>query len=435
MDPVVTGMNVAEIIADKRDGKILETERIHALIAGYARNQVPDYQMAAFAMAVYFQGMNTDETVALTRAMLESGRIMNWSNDRIRADKHSTGGVGDKVSIALAPLLAAADVDVPMISGRGLGTTGGTLDKLESIRGFRCELSNDELRYVVNRCGCAIVGASEDLAVADRKLYALRDVTGTVPSIPLITASILSKKLAAGLDALVLDVKCGNGAFMTSVDKARDLAWSLVQVANQFKVRTTALITDMNQPLGRMVGNSNEISEAIDVLKCDGPQDVTELTLALGSEVLVSAGKDDKIESARNRLETHLKHGDALQKFNEFVESQEGDLSADRPVGSVTPIRAAESGFIQRISSDRLGLAIIEMGGGRKKMGDRIDHSVGIEVLVTIGESVEAGQTIANVYCDDASVELAAKLVELSFGISPVPCDSLPLIIERVSID
>ncbi len=214
-------INVAGMIADKRDGKIIGADRIEQLIAAYARDDVPDYQMAAFAMAVYFQGMDFDETVALTRAMLHSGQVMSWSNDRVRVDKHSTGGVGDKISIPLAPLLACAGVEVPMISGRGLGATGGTLDKLESISGFRCELSTDEFRYVVNACGCAIVSASQDLAVADRKLYALRDVTATVPSIPLITASILAKKLAAGLDALVLDIKCGSGAFMKTEEQAR----------------------------------------------------------------------------------------------------------------------------------------------------------------------------------------------------------------------
>lgn len=427
-------MNVAEIIADKRDGKILDAERIEGLISAYAKDDVPDYQMSAFAMAVYFQGMDTDETVALTRAMLESGTTMRWSNNRTRVDKHSTGGIGDKVSIPLAPLLASADVDVPMISGRGLGTTGGTLDKLESIRSFRCELSNDEFRYVVNRCGCAIVSASPNLAVADRKLYALRDVTGTIPSIPMITASILSKKLAAGLDALVLDVKCGNGAFMKSLEDARELAWSLVQVANQFGVKTTALITDMNQPLGRMIGNANEIEESIEILKGDGPDDVTELTLALGAEVLTSAGVDSSVSAARERLETHLNCGDALTKFHEFIEAQDGKLSGKRQIGPATTICAPEAGFIQRISSDRIGMAIIEMGGGRKQMGDTIDHSVGIEALVRIGDEVEAGQPMARILCDKP-IELAKTLVELSFGISPAQCEPVPLIIESVRVD
>ena len=429
-------MNVAEIIADKRDGKVLDAERIEELISAYAKDEVPDYQMSAFAMGVYFQGMDTDETVALTRAMLESGSKMTWSNNRTRVDKHSTGGIGDKVSIPLAPLLASFDVDVPMISGRGLGTTGGTLDKLESIKGFSCEMSNDEFRYVVNRCGCAIVSASADLAVADRKLYALRDVTGTVPSVPLITASILSKKLAAGLDALVLDVKCGNGAFMKSIEDARELAWSLVNVANKFGVKTTALITDMNQPLGSMVGNANEIAESISVLQGNGPDDVTQLVIALGAEVLTSAKVESSVDSARQRLETHLDEGRALKKFNDLIEAQKGDLSARREIGMPAEIRASESGFVQRINSDRLGMAIIEMGGGRKQMGDVIDHSVGVEVLVKIGDSVEAGQPIAKVHCAQRPVlEMAKTLVELSFGITPVECEPVPLIIESVRLD
>lgn len=427
-------MNVAEIISDKRDGKTLDSERIESLIAAYARDEVPDYQMSAFAMAVYFQGMDIDETTALTRAMLNSGDTMQWSNDRLKVDKHSTGGIGDKISIPLAPLLAAADVDVPMISGRGLGITGGTLDKLESIRGFRCRLSPDEFRYVVNGCGCAIVSASKNLAVADQKLYALRDVTGTVPSIPLITASILSKKLAAGLDALVLDVKWGSGAFMQSLEDARELAWRLVQVANRFDCRTTALITDMNQPLGRMVGNANEIEESIEILKGDGPTDVRELTLALGTEILVSSGKDANAESARRRLELLIDEGKAMKAFEKMIRAQDGDLKAKRPLGVRQPVRAEESGYVSRISSDRLGLAVVEMGGGRKKLGDEIDHSVGIEANVRIGDPIEKGEPLAYIYCDPAKSELPSRLVSLSFGISPVGGDPTELIVERIAV-
>ena len=265
-------MNVAEIITDKRDGKELSAEQLNALVQGYAKDEVPDYQMSAFAMAVYFQGMTHEEVVAFTTAMLDSGDRMSWSRNKKRVDKHSTGGIGDKVSIPLTPILACCDLDVPMVSGRGLGTTGGTLDKLESIPGFRCEMSMDEFRSVVNSCGCAIVSASKNLAPADQKLYALRDVTGTVPSIPLITASILSKKMAEGLDALVLDVKWGSGAFMKTLEQAQELARSLVQTANGMGVKTTALITDMNQPLGRMIGNALEVDEAIAVLKGEGPE-------------------------------------------------------------------------------------------------------------------------------------------------------------------
>ena len=425
-------MNVAEIITDKRDGKALDPERIAALIAAYAKDEVPDYQMSAFAMAVYFQGMELEETVALTRAMLDSGDKMTWSNNRTRVDKHSTGGVGDKVSLPLAPLLAAAEVDVPMISGRGLGLTGGTLDKLESIKGYRCEMTADEFRYVVNGHGCAIVSASENLAIADKKLYALRDVTGTIPSIPLITASILSKKLAAGLDALVLDVKWGSGAFMKTLDEARKLARSLVNVANQFGVKTTALITDMKQPLGRMVGNANEVNESIEVLQGKGPEDLLELTMALGSEVLVSAGTFSDAKAARAKLELLLDDGTAMRKFESMIDAQNGNLSTKRPLGGERQVVASESGFVNRINSDRIGLALVEMGGGRKAMGDQIDHSVGIEMLVRIGDKVEKGQAVAQIFCDSPAAELAQELVLAALGITPVECEAPQLIVEAV---
>ena len=425
-------MNVAELIVDKRDGKELAPERIGELIAAYARDEVPDYQMSAFAMAVYFQGMSHQETVALTKAMWDSGEKMAWSNSRVRVDKHSTGGIGDKISIVLAPLLAAAEVDVPMISGRGLGVTGGTLDKLEAIHGFRTDLSPDEFRFVVNGCGCAIVSASEKLAVADRKLYALRDVTGTVPSIPLITASILSKKLASGLSALVLDVKWGSGAFMKSLEQARTLAKSLVEVANACGVPTTALITDMNQPLGKHVGNANEIDESLEVLKGEGPEDVRELTLALGAEVLTSSGVENDSECAKRRLAKLLDSKLALKKFESMVDTQHGNLYQKREIGFSHPVAATESGYINRINCQRIGLAIVEMGGGRKQVGDKIEFSVGVEVLVRLGDQVEKGQKLADVFCDSKLHELGAELVASSFGITPVQQDVPELIVERI---
>lgn len=428
-------MNVAEIITDKRDGKELEPDRIESLISSYARDEVPDYQMSAFAMAVFFQDMSLNETVALTGAMLNSGEKMNWSSSRTRVDKHSTGGIGDKVSIVLAPLLATADVDVPMISGRGLGVTGGTLDKLESIHGFRCDFSMDEFRYVVNDCGCAIVSASDKLAVADKKLYSLRDVTGTIPSIPLITASILSKKLAAGLNALVLDIKWGSGAFMKTLDEARSLAHSLVSVANQFGVRTTALITDMNQPLGNQVGNSNEIEECIELLKGDGPADIRELVLSLGAEVLSSAGSASDFDTAKNLLEMELDQGSAIKKFEAMIAAQDGKLSRKRPLAAAHTIKASESGFVGRINSERIGRAVVEMGGGRKQIGDRIDHSVGVEVLVKIGDGVEKGQPIARVCCESKALEYAKELVSASFGFSPDSPEKPKLITETFRVE
>ena len=392
-------MNVAEIITDKRDGKELSAEQLNALVQGYAKDEVPDYQMSAFAMAVYFQGMTHEEVVAFTTAMLDSGDRMSWSRNKKRVDKHSTGGIGDKVSIPLTPILACCDLDVPMVSGRGLGTTGGTLDKLESIPGFRCEMSMDEFRSVVNSCGCAIVSASKNLAPADQKLYALRDVTGTVPSIPLITASILSKKMAEGLDALVLDVKWGSGAFMKTLEQAQELARSLVQTANGMGVKTTALITDMNQPLGRMIGNALEVDEAIAVLKGEGPEDVTELTIELGAELLVSAGKESNVEDGRKKIQQVISGGAPLQRLKELISAQGGDLNASRRLGFERDVQAADSGYVCRINTDRIGMAIIEMGGGRKQIGDQIDHSVGLEFLVRIGDKIEEGQPIAKLYC------------------------------------
>lgn len=426
-------MNAAEIITDKRDGKELSEEQLNSFVQGYAKDEVPDYQMAAFAMAVYFQGMTHEEVVAFTTAMLDSGDRMKWSRNKKRVDKHSTGGIGDKVSIPLAPILACCDLDVPMVSGRGLGTTGGTLDKLESIPGFRCEMSMDEFRSVVNSCGCAIVSASENLAPADKKLYALRDVTGTVPSIPLITASILSKKMAEGLDALVLDVKWGSGAFMKTLEQAQELARSLVRTANGMGVKTTALITDMNQPLGRMIGNALEIDESIAVLEGEGPEDVAELTIELGAELLVSAGKESNLEDGRQKIQQVINGGAPLQRLEELISAQGGDLNAPRKLGFESAVKAAESGYVCRINTERIGMAIIEMGGGRKKIGEEINHSVGLEFLVRIGDKIEEGQPIAKLYCDDRKIaEYAASLVSLAVGILPTPTEAPKLIIERI---
>lgn len=422
-------MNVAQIITDKRDGKALSDEQIEFVVGGYANESVPDYQMAALAMAVYFKGMTLEETTTFTRCMVNSGDTMKWGSTP-SVDKHSTGGIGDKVSIPLAPMLACCGVEVPMISGRGLGTTGGTLDKLESIKGYRCELSNDEFTSIVNHNGVSIASASAKLAPADKRLYALRDVTGTVPSIPLITASILSKKIAEGIDALVLDVKWGSGAFMKTLDEARELAQSLVAVGNQLGPKTTAVITDMNQPLGRMIGNAVEIDESVNILSGDGPTDVTELTLDLGARLLVAVDIAGDLEQGIQLLQQKIQTGEALQKLAEMVESHGGDLNAPRAVGRKHQVTAAESGYIKRVSADRLGLAIIEMGGGRKKLGDQLDHSSGIEFLVRIGDQVEKGQPIANVFCDSPAAKYAIELVGASVGYSDSTVDPPQLIVE-----
>ena len=323
-------MNVAQIIEAKRDGKELDAASIEQLVSGYADGSIEDYQMSAFAMAVYFQSMTEPEMIALTKAMIDSGERLSWGSAKPTVDKHSTGGVGDKISIVLAPMLACCDVEVPMISGRGLGSTGGTLDKLESINGYRTELSGDEFRSVINWCGCSIASASDKLAPADQKLYALRDVTATVPSIPLIVSSILSKKIAAGVDALVLDVKWGSGAFMKTIDDAKNLADMLVAVGNELGVNTIAEISDMNQPLGKMIGNAVEIDEAVEVLEGGGPADVRDLSILLGSRLLVAANVESSLESAKQQLQTTIDDGTALKKLAEMVKSHGGDLSQPR---------------------------------------------------------------------------------------------------------
>lgn len=425
-------MNVADLIAQKRDGKTLEENDIKALIDGFTAGDVPDYQMSAFAMAVFFQGMTLEETTWLTKSMIASGQTLKWSGKKPAVDKHSTGGIGDKISIPLAPLLACCGVEVPMISGRGLGATGGTLDKLESIKGYRTDLSVDEFASIINWNGCSIASASEKIAPADRKLYALRDVTGTVPSIPLITASILSKKIAEGIDALILDVKWGSGAFMQTLGEARALAKSLVAVGNQLGAKTKAIITDMNQPLGRMIGNGVEVDESVDVLTGKGPKDVVELTLELGSELLVLAGAESNLSSAKAALEDKIEFGDGLKCLREMVKSHGGDLDAPRKRELESDVVADQSGYVSKINTGRIGLAVIEMGGGRKKMGDPINHASGIEFLVRIGDKVEAGQPIAKLFCESGAKEYARQLVSASVSVSDSPVESPKLIVEAV---
>jgi pyrimidine-nucleoside phosphorylase len=319
-----------------------------------------------------------------------------------------------------------------MISGRGLGATGGTLDKLESIPGYRCEMSNDEFRSIVNWNGCAIAGASAKLAPADKRLYALRDVTATVPSIPLITASILSKKVAEGIEALVLDVKWGSGAFMKQLDSARSLARSLVNVGNRLGVRTSAMITDMNQPLGNMIGNTVEIDESLDVLRGGGPADVVELTYALGAQLLVAVKIATDAQAARTLMKQKIDSGEAYEKFAEMVRSHGGDIEAKRNVAPAQAIVSKETGYVSRINSERLGLAVIEMGGGRKRLGDKLDHSTGIEFLVRLGDHVEAGQPLANLFCQPEKSSYAAELVGASISLSPEKVASPELIVETI---
>ncbi|MEM8865584.1 MAG: thymidine phosphorylase [Planctomycetota bacterium] len=426
-------MNPVQLISKKRDGEELTADEIGELIRGYVDGSVPDYQMASWAMAVFLRGMTVAETAALTDNMLQSGVTFEWPDGGLpKVDKHSTGGIGDKVSLPLAAALACCGVQNPMISGRGLGATGGTLDKLESIPGFRTGLSLDETRKLTEQVGCVICSASEKLVPADRKLYALRDVTGTVPSIPLITASIMSKKLAEGLDALVLDVKCGSGAFMKTREDAQRLARSLVATGKRMGVATSALITDMNQPLGRMAGNAIELDESLNCLAGGGPADLREVTVKLGGELLALAGAAADSGAGESAIAGSLDSGAAMEKFREMVAAQEGDLDAPRPVAPASDISAKSAGFITAIDTEQIGWAVIALGGGRKQLTDKIDHSVGVEMLVKIGDAVEPGQPIVRMFARDNGADEAGQMIRSAIEIGEEAIEPLPLIVERI---
>lgn len=410
-------MTVVELIERKRDGGRLTPAEWRALMQGYADGDVPDYQMAALAMAVVFRGMDESETEALTTAMLASGRRLDLSRLAVpRVDKHSTGGVGDKVSVILAPLVASCGVAVPMMSGRGLGHTGGTLDKLESIPGFRTRLSLEETVAQVERIGCALIGQTREIAPADRRLYALRDATGTVEAIPLIAASIMSKKLAEGLTGLVLDVKTGAGAFMPKFDDALALARMMIALGERHGCATVALLTDMDQPLGEACGNALEIEESVRVMRGEGPADLREVTLALAAEMLVVAGIDADRAAARARAEHALLGGAALERFRAIVQAQGGHPGVvDHPVAILprAPIRAraeaARSGWVQRVEPRVIGRAITALGGGRTRVEDEIDPAVGFVLAVRPGQRVERGQPVATIHARDEETQRAAE--------------------------
>ncbi len=431
------------IIEKKRNGDALTDDEIREFIQGFTRGTIPDYQMAALAMAIYFRGLSADETAALTEAMLRSGDVLDTASIAApKIDKHSTGGIGDKVSLILAPLVACCGVAVPMISGRGLGITGGTLDKLESIPGYRTQLATAEFLHIVAACGCSIVGQTERLAPADRKLYALRDVTGTVPSIPLITASILSKKLAAGVDGLVLDVKCGRGAFMPTPETARELAHSLVHVGRQMGKQMTALITSMDQPLGRAVGNALEIVETVAALQGCGPDDLMEVTLALAERMLLLAGVARSAAEAGAMLARQLESGAAWRKFLDMVRLHGGDVATlvhpDRlPRARLQePLPAPASGFVAAADAEHIGRACLLLGAGRTKTTDAVDHAVGVADLVKIGQPVAQGQPLAVLHANDERRLAAARAqLETAFRITPAAAPPpLPLIREEISL-
>ncbi len=414
------------IIEQKRDGKALEDADIRAFIEGYTKGDIPDYQMAALAMAIYFQGMSAHEVSVLTDAMMRSGDLVDTSGIALpKADKHSTGGIGDKVSLILAPLVACCGVAVPMLSGRGLGITGGTLDKLESIPGYRTDLEIEAFLDVLNQCGCSIIGQTDSLAPADKKLYALRDVTGTVPSIPLIAASIMSKKLAEGMDALVLDVKWGSGAFMKTPELATELAETMVSIGKEAGKGMAAIVTDMNQPLGRTAGNALEIRETVETLRGEGPPDLVEITIELSAHMLQLTGVERDLNAARRRLGEVLADGRALEKFKEMVALQNGDTTViDDPsrlpaAAHQVPCPAPAEGVVAGADADAIGRACVALGAGRRRVEDAVDHAVGISDIVKIGETVSEGQRMATIHANSyEAIEEAKPFVEQAFWIS-----------------
>ncbi len=429
------------VIEKKRDGGILEADDIRAFMEGYTAGTIPDYQMAALAMAIFFRGMTPEETAVLTDAMMRSGDCVSFAAwPRPTADKHSTGGIGDKLSLMLGPLAASAGLAVPMISGRGLGITGGTLDKLEAIPGYSSQLSIPEFQRVVAEVGCSIIGQTARLAPADKKLYALRDVTGTVPSIPLITASIMSKKLAEGADTLVFDVKCGRAAFMQTPDAARELARSLLRVGRALGRRMGALITDMAQPLGRTAGNAVEVAEAIETLKGGGPADTRALTIELTALMCERAGVMSDRAAARRALAERLDDGRALEVFRRMVEAHGGDARViDEPLrlpqpGAVLEVPAPRDGIVTEIDARQIGRVVLQLGGGRTATDDVIDPAAGVDRLVQAGEAVARGQPLMRLLARDAAragelLHEAAAAVQLG----EVPPAERKLVIEEVA--
>ncbi|EJM2436367.1 pyrimidine-nucleoside phosphorylase [Staphylococcus pseudintermedius] len=405
-------MRMVDIIAKKRDGHALTKEEIEFVVNGYTNDDIPDYQMSSLAMAIFFQDMTDEERAYLTMAMVESGDQIDLSNiEGIKVDKHSTGGVGDTTTLVLAPLVAALDLPVAKMSGRGLGHTGGTIDKLESVEGFHVEISEEAFVKLVNEDKVAVIGQTGNLTPADKKIYALRDVTATVNSIPLIASSIMSKKIAAGADAIVLDVKTGNGAFMKTVDDAEQLAHAMVKIGNQVGRQTMAIISDMSQPLGRAIGNALELQEAIDTLKGEGPEDLTELVLTLGSQMVVLAQKAKDLDEARGMLQEVIDNGKALEKFKTFLSNQGGDASVvDDPSKLPTAqyqfeLPAKRSGVVSEMIANEIGIASMMLGAGRQTKEDVIDLAVGLVLNKKVGDRVEEGESLLTIYANSEDVE------------------------------
>jgi pyrimidine-nucleoside phosphorylase len=434
-------MRAVDLIRQKRDGGALDRAQIEFFVSGVSSGSLPDYQVSALLMAIWLRGLTPEETAWLTDAMVRSGVRLRYPElDGTPVDKHSTGGVGDKTSLVLAPLAAACGALVPMMSGRCLGHTGGTLDKLESIPGFRTDLSLDELRGALRRVGCALIGQTDEVVPADRKLYALRDVTATVESIPLISASIMSKKIAEGIGGLVLDVKTGSGAFMKTPELARALARSLVGIGRASGVTTEALITDMDAPLGRAVGNALEVAESLEVLRGDGPPEVESLSVLLVARMLVLAGIDPEEAAASARARGMLRSGAAFEKFREIVENQGGDPRALDDVVRLPsapgrePVRAPRAGYVAGIRAWNVGDASVRLGAGRARLDDPVDHGVGIEVLAPPGTEVRAGDAVLMVHHRHGrGLDEARALLAAAVAIGDEPPAARPLVLERIA--
>ncbi|WP_339294939.1 pyrimidine-nucleoside phosphorylase [Paenibacillus sp. FSL W7-1279] len=413
-------MRMVDLIAKKRDGKELTTEEINFFIDGYTKGDIPDYQVSAMNMAIYFQDMSDRERADLTMAMVNSGETIDLSAiEGIKVDKHSTGGVGDTTTLVLAPLVAALDIPVAKMSGRGLGHTGGTIDKLESIEGFHVEISKDEFVNLVNQHKIAVIGQTGNLTPADKKLYALRDVTATVNSIPLIASSIMSKKIAAGSDAIVLDVKTGAGAFMKTVEDAKELAHAMVSIGNNVGRKTMAVISDMSQPLGAAIGNSLEVQEAIDALRGEGPKDLEELCLALGRQMVYLARKADSLEDAEEMLREVIRNGKALEKFKEFIQNQGGDPSVvDHPdrlpqAQYLIELPAQQDGVVAELVADEIGTAAMLLGAGRATKESEIDLAVGLMLNKKVGDAVKKGDSLVTIHANRENVDdVKQKLYE-----------------------
>lgn len=428
-------MRMVDVIEKKRNGGELTKEEIYFIVNGYTDGSIPDYQMSSFLMSVFFKGMTAEETANMTMAMVESGDQIDLSAiEGIKVDKHSTGGVGDTTTIVLAPLVAAVGVPVAKLSGRGLGHTGGTVDKFESIPGFQSEIEADQFIKQVNEVKVAVTGPTGNLTPADKKIYGLRDVTATVNSIPLMASSIMSKKIASGSDAIVLDVKVGAGAFMKDVEGAKELAKAMVEIGKNVGRNTVAVISDMNQPLGLAIGNALEVKEAIDTLRGQGPKDLEELCLSLGSKMVVLAKHAETVEEARKMLEEVIANGKALEVFKEFVTAQGGDASViDDPSKLAAakyeiPVVAKEDGFVAEIEADSIGTAAMILGAGRATKESVVDLAVGLMLHKKIGDEVKKGDTIVTIHSNRENVEDVMERIYASYRISPTKVDNPVLI-------